>query len=232
MHATNLPSRIEVENLLGFEVRRLELYQEALIHKSAVKYLNVPQSNERLEFMGDSVINMVIAKYLYTKYPNENEGFLTKVRTRIVSGKCLSKIAHKMNIHVCIRMNTKALQQGWNTNTRIMEDAYEAIIGAIYLDLGFAQAKQFILNRLHEYVNTDDILKDTNYKDMIMRYTQSKAYILPEYKIIQEYGMNHNKKFHIGIYIESNLLGTGVEKCKKDAEQQAAYNSLKCLGLC
>lgn len=225
-----LPGRMEIEGLLNMPVRRVDLYQEALVHKSAVKTLSMP-SNERLEFVGDSVLNMVIAKYLYTKYPDENEGFLTKVRTRIVSGKCLSKIATKMNIQNHIRMNSKAMNQGWNTNSRIMEDAYEALIGAIYLDIGFAAAKDFVITQLHQHIDTDDLLKDTNYKDMMMRYTQGKGIPLPEYNVLSEYGPNHNKKFHVGVLVDNHLVGTGIDKCKKDAEQNAACNALRCMGL-
>ena len=93
-----LCTRYEVETLLGMRVRTLAYYQEALLHKSAVKLYQASRSNERLEFIGDSVLNLVIAKYLFHMYPNENEGFMTKLRTRIVSGKCLSQIARQMNI--------------------------------------------------------------------------------------------------------------------------------------
>lgn len=226
----SLCTREEVEHLLGMRVRTLSFYQEALLHKSAVKIYNATQSNERLEFIGDSVLNFVIAKYLYEKYPNENEGFMTKLRTRIVSGKCLSKLARVMGIQNHIRMNEKAIRQGWNNNSRILEDAYEALIGAIFLDLGMFHAKEFILTRLESHIHEDDILTDTNYKDMLMRYTQTKGIDLPVYVVNHENGPSHDKNFVIHVVLNGNILGEGMAKNKKQAEQNAAKNALHCIG--
>tara|TARA_Y100000389_G_scaffold182202_1_gene198627 strand:- start:725 stop:1516 length:792 start_codon:yes stop_codon:yes gene_type:complete len=227
----NLCTREEIEELIGFRIRTLILYQEALLHKSAVKLYNMERSNERLEFIGDSVLNLVVARYLYEKYPNENEGFMTKLRTRIVSGKCLSSISKQMNIQKHIRMNNKALKQAWNTNDRILEDTFEALIGAIYLDQGYFQAKQFILNKLEIYIQQEDILKDTNYKDILMRYTQTNGLPLPSYVIKQENGPNHNKSFSIQVLIENNIVGEGSARSKKQAEQKAAFNAIQCIGI-
>jgi len=227
----NLISRNDIENLLGFRVRTLSYYQCALLHKSAMKLYNTYQSNERLEFIGDSVLNMIIAYYLFNKYPNENEGFMTKVRTRIVSGKCLSTIARKMNLNIHIRMNDKALKQGWNNNDRILEDALEAIIGAIYCDLGMFYANNFIMKQLDTYVNFDDVLIDSNYKDILMRYTQQNGYHLPIYVIDAEIGPNHNKYFVVSVTVNNHLLGEGYGNSKKQSEQKAASNAMKCLNL-
>lgn len=221
-----LSSREEVEHLLGMRIRNLAYYQEALLHKSAVKLYGAVRSNERLEFIGDSVLNLVIACYLFTMYPHENEGFMTKLRTRIVSGKCLSMIAKQMNIHNHIRMNDKALRQKWNENPRILEDTFESLIGAIYLDLGLFFAKDFIITQIQHYVNFDQLMIDTNYKDMLMRYTQSNAMSLPEYVLHNEDGPNHNKSFCIHVFIDGVMRGTGTAKNKKQAEQHAAYHAL------
>jgi len=219
---SELCTRDDVENLIGMRVRTLSYYQEALLHKSAVKIYNVERSNERLEFIGDSVLNLVIASFLFEKYPTENEGFMTKLRTRIVSGKCLSQIAHKMGIHNYIRMNDKAMRQGWNTNSRILEDAFEALIGAVYLDLGMYYAKTFILFQIDKHVHDEYIMIDTNYKDMLMRYTQNKGIELPVYQVNKEDGPNHDKCFVVNVYVTGNLLGEGVAKSKKQSEQNAA----------
>ena len=226
-----LCTREEIEELVGFRIRTLIFYQEALLHKSAVKLYNMERSNERLEFIGDSVLNLVVARYLYETYPDENEGFMTKLRTRIVSGKCLSSISKQMNIHEHIRMNNKALKQEWNMNDRILEDTFEALIGAIYLDQGYFQAKQFILNKLETYIQMEDILKDTNYKDILMRYTQSNGLSLPSYVIKHENGPNHNKSFSIQVMIDNNIVGEGSARSKKQAEQKAAFNAIQCIGI-
>jgi ribonuclease-3 len=225
-----LCSREDVETLLGMRIRTLSFYQEALLHKSAVKVYNAPKSNERLEFIGDSVLNFVIAKYLYEKYPDEDEGFMTKLRTRIVSGKCLSRLARIMGIQDYVRMNEKAIRQGWNHNPRILEDVFEALIGAIFLDMGMYYAKEFILNQLETNIHEDDILTDTNYKDMLMRYTQTKGIDLPVYIVNNENGPNHNKNFIVRVMLNGNVFGEGIAKNKKQSEQNAAKNALYCIG--
>jgi ribonuclease-3 len=221
-----LCTRYEVETLLGMRVRTLAYYQEALLHKSAVKLYQASRSNERLEFIGDSVLNLVIAKYLFHMYPNENEGFMTKLRTRIVSGKCLSQIARQMNIQAYIRMNDKAIRQGWNENSRILEDTFESLIGAIYLDLGMFHAQEFIIHQMQMHVDFNELMVDTNYKDMLMRYTQSRNLELPDYILDNEDGPNHDKSFRIHVSVDGSVRGVGTAKNKKQAEQDAAYQAL------
>lgn len=223
-------TREEVEGLLGMRVRNVAYYQQALLHKSAVKIYNASQSYERLEFIGDSVLNLIVAKDLFDKYPSEDEGFMTKLRTRIVSGKCLSLIASKMGLQNHIRMNEKAMRQKWNENKRILEDTFEALIGAIYLDMGMYYAKSFVLRQLDLHVNDEDVMVDTNYKDMLMRYTQTNGAELPVYQLYEEDGPNHNKVFVMNVYINGNLLGEGKANNKKQAEQNAAMKALQCLG--
>jgi ribonuclease-3 len=229
MNHEQLINREDVEKLLGYRIRTLSIYKQAMLHKSAVKVYNSCQSNERLEFIGDSVLNLVIAKYLYHKYPDEDEGFMTKIRTRIVSGRCLSVIAKQMGIHKHIRMNEKALRQGWNNNDRILEDTFEALVGAVYCDMGWFYANEFILTQMDTYLNDQNLLVDTNYKDILMRYTQQKAYTLPMYKVIHELGPNHNKYFVVAVSVNGYLLGEGCGVSKKKSEQNAACNAMKCL---
>lgn len=226
-----LSTRNEIENITGFRIRNLKLYQEAFVHKSAVKLLNAERSNERLEFIGDSVLNLVIAKYLYEKYPDENEGYMTKLRTRIVSGKCLSKIAEKIGLSAHVRMNEKALRQGWNSNARIQEDLFESLVGAIYLDQGLEMSTKFILSNLHDFLDSDDLQVDTNFKDILMRHTQSVNTSLPIYLIESEIGPNHCKQFIVNAKVNDYMIGQGIAKNKKQAEQRAAKNALICLGI-
>jgi len=226
-----LCTREEIEKILDLRIRDLTLYQEALLHKSAVKIYDAQRSNERLEFIGDSVLNLIIARYLYDKYPDENEGFMTKLRTRIVSGQCLCEIARLMDLHNHIRMNEKALKQGWNSNNRILEDVFESLVGAVYLDLGLQMATVYVHDKLNKYVTFDDLLTDTNYKDILMRHTQTSNLELPSYVIKSEHGPNHDKQFVVNAYINSQLVGEGIAKNKKKAEQIAAKNALNCLGV-
>lgn len=226
-----LCTRSEIECILKFRIRNLQLYQEALLHKSAVKHYDVRLSNERLEFIGDSVLNLIIAQWIYESYPYENEGFMTKLRTRIVSGPCLTTLAKYLQLNQYLRMNEKALKQGWNNNARILEDTVESIIGAIFLDLGLDKARDFIVNDLLQQLDLTDMLRDTNYKDKLMRFTQTNQFELPEYIVLCEKGPNHDKRFVIAVRVQQYTVGEGVAKNKKQAEQQAAQHALICMGI-
>ena len=216
-----------VEKLLRVEIHDLSLYQNAFVHKSASK--NFGKSNERLEFVGDSVLGLVVARYLYEKYPDENEGFLTRVRTKIVGGKNLAKFANTLGLQNYVVMNDKAMQNEWNKNPRILEDTFEALIGAMYLDIGLASARDFILETLKLNMNENEMIEDTNYKDMLMKHLQSNCNMLPEYKMIDQDGPDHKKYFTMQITLDKKTLGEGKGKSKKDAEQNAAMRVLKCL---
>lgn len=220
-------TREEIESLLNIRVRNLSFYQEALMHKSALKLYNAPRSNERLEFIGDAVLNLIITQYVYEKFPNENEGFLTKYRMKIVSGKTLSKISKIMGVENSVRMNAKAMRQNWNTNCRILEDVLEALIGAIFLDMGMFHAKGFILGLISNHVDENEVLHDTNYKDILMRYTQSNSCNLPKYDLIERLNENSKRLFHVKVYINDVYYGEGRNETKKEAEQQAACEALK-----
>lgn len=230
MHET-LCTREEIESLLHVRVRNLQLYQEALLHKSAVKFYGVELSNERLEFIGDSVLNLIIAEWIYTKYPHENEGFMTKLRTRIVSGQGLTSIGSVLKLDEHIRMNEKALKQGWNKNARILEDTMESLIGALYLDQGLEMTTDYVVKELLTHMNLETMLIDTNYKDILMRHTQTQHSTLPEYRVVREEGPNHNKEFYVQVMINQTCVGEGMAKNKKQAEQQAAQHALQCLGM-
>lgn len=226
---TEIPNRTEIENILNMRVRNLSFYQEALMHKSGLKLYGVPRSNERLEFIGDAVLNMIITQYVFDKFPNENEGFLTKYRMKIVSGKTLTYFANNLKLSEYVRMNTKAIRQKWNTNDRILEDVLEALIGAIYLDMGLFHVKKFILDLIEKYLDEKEILNDDNYKDILMRYTQSNSYNLPKYVLTDKKVENNNRLFHVNVYINDVNTGNGVGSTKKEAEQKAAAMALKSL---
>jgi len=221
----NYKEKLSIQNINNYK-----LYDQAFLHKSAVTEEN-PISNERLEFIGDSVLGLVVAQHLYEKYPQENEGFLTKIRTKIVSGKSLSKIAKKLNFEQFIKMNEKGLRNEWNKNPRLLEDCLEAIIGAIYLDQGLDSSMEFIKTNIIETFNDEFLLEDTNYKDILMRFLQSrKSPNLPEYKMYKD-NYTVNKLFIIHIYINGKFISEGMHKNKKEAEQRAAKRSLQCFNI-
>ena len=210
-----------IEQLVGTKIKDLTLYQKAFTHKSALKeYEELSESFETLEFMGDSVLGFVITKFLFDRYEEKQEGFLTKARTKLVRSETLADIATKLRLNEMILMDEKGMRNGWNNNPKILEDVFEALVGAIYMDLGLIHAKKFVL-RIYtdpKFINMNMIMIDDNFKDHLMRYCQLKNMPLPDYKISAHYeGM-----FYIDVYVNNRFCGRGVAKNKKQAEQLAA----------
>src|SRR5210317_198533 len=134
----------KAESLIATKIKNLSLYQRAFTHKSALKeYEQFTESFETLEFMGDSVLGFVITKFLFDQYKDRQEGFLTKARTKLVRGETLANIARKLNLDRWVLMDDKGMRNGWNKNTKVLEDVFEALLGAIYLDIGLIHAKTF-----------------------------------------------------------------------------------------
>jgi ribonuclease-3 len=220
---------VVIKRLLGFKPKNVELYKNAFVHKSIAKELNT-DSYERLEFVGDSVIGLIIASYLYEKYPEENEGYLTRIRTKIVSSKGLSKLAKTMNLDLYVKMNAKAMNQEWNKNPRILEDTFEALMGAFYLDKGLDSCRKFLIRLVEKNMESSDLETDTNYKDILMKFVQSRQMKCPEYTVTHTNGPDHAKKYTVQININNRKVSEGTDKSKKQAEQNAAYLALKCIG--
>lgn len=217
-------SKIEAENLVGTKITNLNLYIQAFTHKSALKqYPELKASYENLEFMGDSVLGFIVTRYLYDKYSSEHEeGFLTKARTKIVRGTTLSSISERLGLYKWVLMDEKGIKKGWNRNPKILEDVLEALIGAIYMDLGIIHTKQFVFKLLEEFPID---MNDDNYKDQLMRICQNRRFELPVYVIDAQV----NGVFYVSVYINSFLYGRGLGNTKKQAEQVAAFEAIKTL---
>ena len=217
-----------IRNLIDNNIKNEKIYQQAFIHKSASQ--ETLESNERLEFIGDSVLGLIVTSYLYEKYPNENEGFLTRIRTKLVSGKALSKIAENLHFYEYITMNEKGMKNEWYKNPRILEDSLEAFIGSIYLDVGIDVAKKFIHTNIIHKLDNDSLLEDNNYKDILMRYVQGRKLNLPEYRLNESVNDN-NKLFTVQVFLQGKLVSEGTHKVKKQAEQIAAKRTLQCFNI-
>jgi ribonuclease-3 len=214
-------SRDLLNALVGTKIKNTKTYQRAFTHKSALKrYAGLEGSYETLEFMGDSVLGFIITKHLFDLHEKEQEGFLTKARTKMVRGKTLCEISRVMGLDKLILMDEKGERNGWNTNEHIMEDVFEALIGAIYIDLGMVHAKNFILESFKK-VKTS--LVDDNYKDQLMRWCQALKYPLPDYVLAE----SKNGIFCISVSINNNVEGFGYATTKKQAEQNVAEIVLK-----
>ena len=211
----------QIEQLVGTKIKDITLYQKAFTHKSALKeYEQLTESFETLEFMGDSVLGFIITKFLFDRYEERQEGFLTKARTKLVRSETLASIATKLGLNDLVLMDEKGMRNGWNNNPKILEDVFEALVGAIYMDLGLLHAKEFVL-RIYtnpEYVNLSAIMIDDNFKDHLMRYCQIMNIPLPEYIIAG----HQDGIFYVDAYINKQWGGRGQAKGKKQAEQLAA----------
>ena len=228
-------SRIDIEKIIKMKPIDISKYRKAFVHKSVVKNAKesselpnfMTESYERYEFLGDSVLNLIVAKYLYNKFPNSHEGTLTKIRTKLVNGKTLSLLANKLELSKFLILNYKVENINGRNNNRILEDVFESLICAIYLDLGFNYAEKFVLDLIDQYINFDELLVDDNYKDILLRFCQSKFGTTPNYKIIETSGPPHNRTFKISCYIQDLEYKYGKGKNKKDAEQVAARETLR-----
>lgn len=231
-------SRSDVESIIGMRPINLEHYYQAFVHKSIQKYtkqshtaLNyTKQSYERYEYLGDSVLSLIIANYLFKKYHDRNEGFLTKIRTKLVNGKTLAKFSRHLNLGKYILFSSNVEKIDGRNNDRILEDIFEALICAIYLDLGFTKAEKFVINIIEKYITFEEIEIDDNYKDILLRFCQSKMNTTPAYAIVELNGPPHNRQFKVACFIHGIQYKFGIGKCKKTAEQISAKETLKYFG--
>lgn len=228
-------TRSDIEKIIEMKPIDINKYRKAFVHKSVVKNAKecselpnfMTESYERYEFLGDSVLNLIIANYLFHKFPNSHEGNLTKIRTKLVNGKTLSLFANKLELNKFLILNYKVENINGRNNNRILEDVFESLICAIYLDLGYNYAERFVLNLVKKYIDFDELLVDDNYKDILLRFCQSKFGTTPVYKITEQNGPPHNRTFKIACFIEDIEYRYGKGKSKKDAEQGAAKETLK-----
>ncbi|MBP9719300.1 MAG: ribonuclease III [Candidatus Levybacteria bacterium] len=205
-----------------------ELFVQAFTHRS---YLNEAkqevQSNERLEFLGDSILSFVVSSYLYLTFPQFNEGKLTNLRALLVNTKSLAIVAQKLNFGDYLRLSKGEEESKGRQNQSLLADCYEAFLGALYLDQGIEAVRQFITDSL--LPNVEELIKRDAFKDpksMLQEYVQSKKQNSPLYKVLQEEGPPHAKTFTVGVYANDKLLGEGQGKSKQEAEVNAAIIAL------
>ena len=227
--ANKCVTREDINKITGFNPINLEYYQKAFIHKSVLRFLsneNLNNSYERFEFLGDSVVNLVIANFIFNKYKNKEEGYLTRIRTKLVNGKTLSYLAKKLKLNDFLIISKNVESIGGRTNDRIIEDIFEAFICAIYLDLGFKYAEAFIIRIIEEHLDIDVIEEDNNYKDILLRKCQKEFQTNPEYELITTTGPHHTKTFTSVVIINGTKHKTGTGKTKKESEQNASKYTL------
>lgn len=223
-----------LEHEIGYKIHNRIHFYRALLHRSYLQYARAKdlESNERLEFLGDSILNLVVGEYLYHIYPDAEEGELTKIRARLVNRKALALYARELKLWDFILMSSGTAQTLGKGSDSILADAYEAIIAAIYLDGGYQAAKRFVERQVLAAVRKGLLAEgDENYKSMLLEYSQAQGLGLPQYNVIKEEGPDHDRIFTVEVIVGNKPLGVGVGKNKKAAEQQAAAGALQKIGM-
>lgn len=220
----------ELEKKIEYSYKNKDLLLQALTHSS---YANEKESkhgsNERLEFLGDSVLGVITAEYFYKSFPNMPEGELTKLRSAAVCEKSLYGFAQQINLGDHLFLGKGELNTGGRQRPSILADAFEALIASIYLDGGMEEAQRFVLSFVKKMGKKK--LSFSDYKTTLQEVIQKNPEELLEYVLVGESGPDHNKSFEVEVHLNSNVIGKGKGKSKKIAEQQAAKEALELMGL-
>lgn len=223
----------EFQKHAGIKFKNISLLKQALTHSSFAKKVRSKgvQDNERLEFFGDAVLKLIVSEYLFQTYPNLSEGPLTKKRAQIVSDKFLSEAAVRINLGAALFLSESEKVSGGASRSSILANAFEALLGAYYLDSGYDAAKVFFLTHF-QAVSIEGGIDLKDYKTALQEYLQKKNLDLPNYQLIDTEGPEHQKIFHVegGIKVDKKTLKRkGKGNSKKEAEQQAAKRLLELL---
>lgn len=218
----------EISEKLSININDYQLMEQSLTHRSYCGEAADVTSNERLEFLGDAVLGLVVCEYLYSTYPERAEGDLAKAKAVAVSEPVLADAAKQLGINQMVLMSTGEEASGGKNRHSIMSDTFEAVVAVIYLDSGLEAARQFCLTALASIL--DDIERQEHirdYKSLLQEFTQAKHKRAPKYVVIKEEGADHDKTFLVEARLDSDILGRGSGKSKKQAEQAAALEALQ-----
>lgn len=220
----------ELETAIGYQFRNITLLQNALSHSSYAneRWHDSLKSNERLEFLGDSVLGMVVADYLYRNFPNRPEGELTRMRADMVCEKTLATVANTLGLGQHLMLGRGEELGGGRQRESILADAVESVIAACYLDGGMEAAKQFIQKFILVNVPLTK-LKNADYKTALQELVQQKKNQVLAYNLVGESGPDHDKEFRVELTINGKVVGVGVGSSKKRAEQAAAHEAMELL---
>ena len=220
-----------LESAIGYEFKNQELIHEALSHSSyANEKKKQRQSNERLEFLGDSVLSVVVSQYLFEHYPELPEGELTRIRAALVCEKSLHKFALKIHLGDYLLLGKGEEHTGGRERPSILADAFEAVIAAVYLDGGLEAARTHILHFIPKNIPEKRSMLFGDYKTALQEVIQKNPEEKVDYKLIEESGPDHSKTFVVEVCLNSNVIGKGIGKSKKEAEQMAAQEALALMG--
>ncbi len=229
MDKERLASLRELEDLLGYRFERIEWLDQALTHKSFTNQTHPPQkeSNEVLEFLGDAVLNLIVSHLLLRAFPKADEGILSMRRAHLVKQSSLAHFSKEIRLEDFLLLGKGELLDGGRKKSSILANAYEAIVGAIFMDSGYDRTLEVLAQRLRPYIHSEDpsfLFRD--YKSLLQREAQRIYGKSPQYRVLKEFGPDHDKRFEASVTIDGETKGVGRGKSKKEAEQEAARNAL------
>ena len=224
-----MPDLASFQEKIGIVFKNPDLLLQALTHKS---YSNENPKvllghNERLEFLGDTVLSLIISKTLFLEHPETSEGDLSKMRANVVSGSALAGVAKTIGVGPFLRLGAGEEKGVGREKTSILANALEAVIAAIYLDKGILAAEQFVVTACADLLNPISLGTPVDYKTQLQELCQDKALLLPTYDVVNAYGPDHQKRYEIEIKIQDVSYGVGIGKNKKEAQQQSAKTALE-----
>ena len=217
---------VELEKSLGYQFQDEKLITEALTHRSYKKEVN----NERLEFLGDAVMDLIVGEYLFHLFPKAEEGMLSKLRAALVNEDSFTRLAKRLSLGKFLYLSPAEENNNGREKPSILSSAFEAVIGAIYLESGFDVAKEVALKLLKAefpVITPEELLKD--YKTTLQEITQAYFGVVPEYRLISTSGPDHKKEFEIGVYIQDKEYARAKGKSKKTAQQEGARLTIEML---
>ena len=222
---------MELEDKIGYQFKNKNLLLQALTHSSyANEGKKHGRNNERLEFLGDSVLSVIVAKHLFLKYKDIPEGELTKLRASLVCEKALDVFAQQLGLGEYLRLGKGEEMTGGRKRPSILADAFEAVIAALYLDGGYQAAQKFVLSFIPENLDVKSANQLADYKTTLQEIIQQNREEKIEYVLADEKGPDHAKVFTAEVLLNSNVIGVGEGSSKKQAEQNAAKEALKLMG--
>jgi ribonuclease III len=225
-----LTSLKELESRLGHQFNEMEWLDKALTHRSYSNEINSSEkeSNEVLEFLGDAVLNLAVSRLLLGAFPDAQEGTLSSRRAHIVKQSSLAFLSRQLRLEEYLLLGKGEILNGGMEKPSILANAYEALIGAIFMDSGFNRALEVIQLHLESYrpIETEFPLFD-NYKSLLQEFSQRTHGVSPQYRVLKESGPDHDKRFQASVIINGEVKGIGRGKSKKEAEQEAAKNALQ-----
>ncbi len=216
----------KLEQDLGYTFKNKDLIIEALTHKSYKQ----PYDNERLEFLGDAVLDLVVGEYLYFKFKNANEGTLSKIRASLVNEVGFDKLARHLKLGEYILLSAAEENNGGREKPSLLSNSFEAVMGAIYLESGLEKVKEIairLIEEVHKEISLDSLFRD--FKTTFQELTQARYGVTPEYKVIASRGPDHKKEFEVAVLVDGKEYARALGKSKKAAQQEAAKIALNTL---